>query len=107
MELHESRLAALGSGWPELVECEMHRHRAHFELLMEDVLGRGLTNRMPAFRLSSRFRRNRVRLGMAVPSRAGWRVGYTLMILSKTKWPCLTRLPPYDFNVVSPFLSIE
>ena len=32
-----------------MVEGEMHRHVAHFELLMEDVLGRGMSNRIPDF----------------------------------------------------------
>jgi len=49
IELHDSTLRALKSGRPERVEREMHRHLAHFELLMEDVLGRGMTNRMPEF----------------------------------------------------------
>lgn len=49
IELHDSTLRALKSGRPEVVEREMHRHLAHFELLMEDVLGRGMTNRIPDF----------------------------------------------------------
>ncbi|MGH2946008.1 MAG: FadR/GntR family transcriptional regulator [Solirubrobacteraceae bacterium] len=49
IDLHESTLRAVKSGRAELVECEMHRHLAHFELLMEDVLGRGITNRIPVF----------------------------------------------------------
>jgi DNA-binding FadR family transcriptional regulator len=49
LELHDSTLRALKSGRPERAEREMHRHLEHFELLMEDVLGRGMTNRIPDF----------------------------------------------------------
>jgi DNA-binding GntR family transcriptional regulator len=49
IELHDSTLRALKSGRPEVVEREMHRHLEHFELLMEDVLGRGMTTRIPEF----------------------------------------------------------
>jgi GntR family transcriptional repressor for pyruvate dehydrogenase complex len=49
LELHDATLRALKSGRPERVEREMHRHLAHFELLMEDVFGRGMTNRIPDF----------------------------------------------------------
>jgi GntR family transcriptional regulator, transcriptional repressor for pyruvate dehydrogenase complex len=49
LELHDSTLRALKSGRPERVEREMHRHLEHFELLMEDVFERGMTNRIPEF----------------------------------------------------------
>jgi GntR family transcriptional repressor for pyruvate dehydrogenase complex len=49
IELHDSTLRALKSGRPEVVEREMHRHLEHFELLMEDVFGRGMTTRIPEF----------------------------------------------------------
>jgi GntR family transcriptional repressor for pyruvate dehydrogenase complex len=49
IELHSSTLRALKSGRAEVVGREMHRHLAHFELLMEDVFGRGMTNRIPHF----------------------------------------------------------
>lgn len=49
IELHQSTLRALKSGRAEQVEREMHRHLAHFELLMEDVFDRGMTNRIPDF----------------------------------------------------------
>jgi GntR family transcriptional repressor for pyruvate dehydrogenase complex len=48
-ELHTSTLTALRSGRPDVVEREMHRHLQHFELLVEDVLARGMTARMPPF----------------------------------------------------------
>jgi GntR family transcriptional repressor for pyruvate dehydrogenase complex len=47
-ELHRATLQALRRGGPEEVEAEMHRHLAHFELLIEDVVGRGITARLPA-----------------------------------------------------------
>lgn len=47
-ELHRATLRALRRGRPGEVEAEMHRHLEHFELLVEDVLGRGMTNRLPA-----------------------------------------------------------
>ena len=49
LELHESTLQALRSGRPERAEWEMHRHLEHFELLMEEVFERGMTNRIPEF----------------------------------------------------------
>lgn len=49
LELHGSTLRALKSGRAQQVEREMHRHLAHFELLMEEVFGRGMTNRIPDF----------------------------------------------------------
>ncbi|OJU79774.1 MAG: hypothetical protein BGO11_02960 [Solirubrobacterales bacterium 70-9] len=48
-ELHRDTLRALRRGRPEEVEAEMHRHLEHFELLVEDVLGRGMTNRLPPY----------------------------------------------------------
>jgi len=48
-ELHRGTLRALRRGRPEEVEAEMHRHLEHFELLVEDVLGRGMTNRLPPY----------------------------------------------------------
>jgi DNA-binding FadR family transcriptional regulator len=47
-ELHESTLSALRSGDLDRVEREMHRHVAHLESLVEDVLDRGITTRIPA-----------------------------------------------------------
>lgn len=49
LELHDSTLRALKSGDPERAGREMHRHLEHFELLMEDVFERGMTNRIPEF----------------------------------------------------------
>ena len=49
LELHESTLRALMSGDPVRAGREMHRHLEHFELLMEDVFERGMTNRIPEF----------------------------------------------------------
>lgn len=49
LELHDSTLRALKSGSPERAGREMHRHLEHFELLMEDVFERGMTNRIPEF----------------------------------------------------------
>jgi len=50
-ELHRDTLRALRRGRPDEVEAEMHRHLEHFELLVEDVLGRGMTNRLPPYLL--------------------------------------------------------
>ena len=49
LELHGATLRALKSGDPERAGREMHRHLEHFELLMEDVFERGMTNRVPEF----------------------------------------------------------
>ena len=49
LELHESTLRALKSGDPGRAGREMHRHLEHFELLMEEVFERGMTNRIPEF----------------------------------------------------------
>jgi DNA-binding FadR family transcriptional regulator len=49
LELHEATLRALKSGNPERAGREMHRHLEHFELLMEEVFERGMTNRIPEF----------------------------------------------------------
>lgn len=48
-ELHRDTLAALRRGRPEAVEAEMQRHLEHFELLIEDVVSRSMTDRLPDF----------------------------------------------------------